>query len=104
MMKAQIKDTVKEHFEKELQSTGAAGGARDQGAVAVLHRPGRQLLRPRTGKIRQMVRRSLPAELAAKPQYTALKPLPVDQVHNGYFCRTSKGQAEGHQRQDPGRR
>ena len=48
---------------------------------------------PEDGKIRQWFIDAY-TETAAKSQYEPLNPLPVDQVHNGYFAVTSKGEAK----------
>ena len=41
---------------------------------------------------------------AARPQYRVLKPLPVEQLHNGYFAQSKKGMPKDTSGDDPGRR
>lgn len=92
VMKAQIEETVKEHFEKELkiQRTLRDGQRMKVLSLFFIDRVANYV--DNDGKIRKWFIEAYQVT-ALKSQYKELKPLPVDQVHNGYFAQT-KGQAK----------
>ena len=90
VMKVQIEETVKEHFEKELKVHNALPEGRRLKVLSLFFIDRVANYYEETGKIRQWFVEAY-QEIAAKPQYKPLKPLPVEKVHNGYFAQ-SKGQ------------
>jgi type III restriction enzyme len=93
VMKAQIQETVKEHFEKELKilRTQVAGKRMKVLSLFFIDRVANYF--PEDGKIRQWFVNAY-SDIAAKQQYRQLTPPPVDQVHGGYFALTNKGEAK----------
>ena len=93
VMKAQIQETVKEHFEKELRIHRTQPDGKKMKVLSLFFIDRVANYFPEDGKIRKWFVEAY-SEIAAKPQYADLKPLPVDQVHNGYFAVTGKGEAK----------
>ncbi len=93
VMKAQIYETVKEHFEKELRIHRTQPDGKKMKVLSLFFIDRVANYFPEDGKIRQWFTDAY-SELAAKPQYAAVEPLPVDEVHNGYFAVTAKGEAK----------
>ena len=92
VMRVQIRQTIKEHFDKELAITRRA--AEQQMKVLSLFFIDRVAnYAAEDGKIREWFVEEY-AKLAAEPAYKALKPLPVEDVHNGYFAQDKKGKAK----------
>jgi type III restriction enzyme len=93
VMKAQIQETVKEHFEKELKilRTQPAGKRMKVLSLFFIDRVANYF--PEEGKIRQWFVDAY-SDIAARQQYRQLTPPPVDQVHGGYFAVTNKGEAK----------
>ena len=85
LMRVQIRETVREHFEKELriQRTLPEGQRLKVLSLFFIDRVANYW--PQDGKIRHWFVESY-QELAALPKYAELPPLPVDKVHNGYFA------------------
>ena len=92
-MKAQIQETVKEHFEKELRIHRTQPDGKKMKVLSLFFIDKVANYFPEDGKIRQWFVEAY-SEVAAKPQYEPLKPPPVEQVHNGYFAVTGKGEAK----------
>jgi type III restriction enzyme len=89
VMRTQVRETVKEHFEKELAISRLPASERLKvlslffiDRVANYDAP--------DGKIRQWFVEAY-QEYAARPVYAPIHPLPVEQVHNGYFARDKQG-------------
>lgn len=93
IMKAQIQETVKEHFEKELRIHRTQPDGKKMKVLSLFFIDKVANYFPEDGKIRQWFIEAY-TEVAAKPQYEPLQPPPVEQVHNGYFAVTGKGEAK----------
>lgn len=89
VMKVQIEETVKEHFEKELKVHNTLPEGQRLKVLSLFFIDRVANYYEETGKIRKWFIEAY-RKIAAKPQYKPLKPLPVEQVHNGYFAQ-SKG-------------
>jgi type III restriction enzyme len=85
LMRVQIRETVREHFEKELriQRTLPEGQRLKVLSLFFIDRVANYW--PQDGKIRHWFSESY-QELAALPKYAELPLLPVEKVHNGYFA------------------
>jgi len=93
VMKAQIHETVKEHFEKELRIHHTQPDGKKMKVLSLFFIDKVANYFPDDGKIRLWFEESY-TEIAAKQQYEALKPSAVEQVHNGYFAVTRTGEAK----------
>jgi len=93
VMKAQIRETVKEHFEKELRIHRTQPDGKKMKVLSLFFIDRVANYFPEDGKIRQWFVEAY-EETAGKSQYQMLNPLSVDQVHNGYFAVTNKGEAK----------
>lgn len=93
VMKAQIQETVKEHFAKELRIHRTQPHGKQMKVLSLFFIDRVANYFPKDGKIRQWFVEAY-TEIAAKPEYADLKPLPVEQVHNGYFALTGKKEAK----------
>ena len=93
VMLAQIKETIKEHFEKELKihRTQPEGKRMKVLSLFFIDRVANYF--PDDGKIRNWFVEAY-QEIASQSQYEVLRPAPVDQVHSGYFAKTPKGDAK----------
>ena len=89
VMKVQIEEAVKEHFEKELKVRRLLPEGQRLKVLSLFFIDRVANYYEEKGKIRQWFVESY-QKIAARPQYKALKPLPVEKVHNGYFSQ-SKG-------------
>lgn len=85
VMRVQVRETVREHFEKELRirRTMPEGQLLKVLSLFFIDRVANYV--PADGKIRQWFTDAY-RELAASPKYRELEPLPVEKVHNGYFA------------------
>ena len=90
VMKVQIEETVKEHFEKELKVQRLLPEGRRLKVLSLFFIDRVANYYEENGKIRQWFVEAY-NRIAAKPQYRTIKPLPVEKVHNGYFAQ-SRGQ------------
>jgi type III restriction enzyme len=92
VMRVQVRETIKEHFEKELavQSKWPAGARLKVLSLFFVDRVANYA--DDEGKIRKWFIEAY-EELAAKPQYGSLALPSVDKVHGGYFAQ-SKGVAK----------
>ena len=95
VMKAQVRETVKEHFEKELRlhKTQPAGHRIKVLSLFFIDRVANYA--PQGGKIRVWFEEAY-ADLAARPEYRPLSPPPVRSAHDGYFAE-DKGVAKDSQ-------
>jgi type III restriction enzyme len=87
VMRVQIRETIKEHFEKEqrIRKTLPEGQRLKVLSLFFIDRVANYA--PADGKIRRWFVEAY-NELAASPRYRDVEPLPVDKVHNGYFAKT----------------
>lgn len=85
VMKAQVKETVKEHFEKELKIHRALPAGKRLKVLSLFFIDRVANYAPADGKIRQWFEEYY-RELAKRPEYQRLNPLPVESVHDGYFA------------------
>jgi type III restriction enzyme len=87
VMKVQIEETVKEHFEKELKVQRLLPEGQRLKVLSLFFIDRVANYFEENGKIRQWFVEAY-QRIAARPQYKALKPLPVEKVHNGYFAQS----------------
>jgi len=93
VMKAQIRETVKEHFEKELRIQRVVAEGQQMKVLSLFFIDRVANYYPDDGKIRRWFT-EVYSECSAQPQYKELKPPPVDEVHNGYFATSARGEAK----------
>ncbi len=88
VMRVQIRETVREHFDKELRIKkllpDIAGADARLKVLSLFFIDRVANYAAEDGKIRHWFIEAY-KELAALPKYRELSPLPVEQVHNGYF-------------------
>jgi type III restriction enzyme len=93
VMRVQVRETVREHFDKELRIRkllpGIAGADARLKVLSLFFIDRVANYAAEDGKIRLWFVEAY-KELAALPKYRELSPLPVEKVHNGYFA-ASKG-------------
>lgn len=89
VMRIQIRETVREHFEKELRIGKLLSGAPGAGArlkvLSLFFIDRVANYAAEDGKIRHWFIEAY-KELSAMPKYRELNPPPVEKVHNGYFA------------------
>jgi type III restriction enzyme len=89
VMRVQIRETVREHFDKELRIRkllpGIAGADARLKVLSLFFVDRVANYAAEDGKIRHWFIEAY-KELAAQPKYRELSPLPVEKVHNGYFA------------------
>ena len=89
VMRVQIRETVREHFEKELRIRkllpGIAGADARLKVLSLFFVDRVANYAAEDGKIRHWFIEAY-KELATQPKYRELSPLPVEKVHNGYFA------------------
>lgn len=89
VMRVQIRETVKEHFDKELRIKKllpyVAGPEMRLKVLSLFFIDRVANYAAEDGKIRYWFIEAY-KDLAAQPKYRELCPLPVEQVHNGYFA------------------
>lgn len=95
VMKAQVKEAIKEHFEKELKIHRALPEGKRLKVLTLFFIDRVANYAPADGKIRRWFEEFY-QELAVRPDYQRLKPLPVATVHDGYFAE-EKGMAKDSQ-------
>ncbi len=93
LMRAQVRETVKTHFDKELKLRKGLPPGERMKVLSLFFIDRVAHYYDENGKIRRWFIEAY-RELAAQPQYTELGLLPVEQVHNGYFARDRQGQAK----------
>ena len=84
VLKIQIKETIREHFEKELKISELAEGQRMK-VLSLFFVDRVANYAAADGKFRQWFIEFYD-ELSKLPRYATLKALPVEKVHNGYFA------------------
>lgn len=89
IMRLQIEETVREHFDKELMVSRLPQGERLK-VLSLFFIDRVAHYANQEGKIRRWFVEAY-QRLAQQPLYAALKPLPVEQVHNGYFAQDKHG-------------
>lgn len=89
VMRVQIEETIREHFRKELALKSRPPGERIK-VLSLFFIDRVAHYAEADGKIRRWFEASY-QKLAAQPEFAALTPLPVEQVHNGYFARDKDG-------------
>jgi len=85
VMRVQIRETVKEHFEKEMRIKRVMPEGERAKVLSLFFIDRVANYWPDDGKIRHWFVESY-NEVSAQAKYQELEPLPVDQVHNGYFA------------------
>ena len=85
VMRVQIRETIKEHFEKELRIRKTLPDGQRLKVLSLFFIDRVANYWPEDGKIRHWFVEAY-QEIAANPKYLELEPLPVDKVHNGYFA------------------
>ena len=91
VLKIQVRETIREHFEKELRIAQLPPDQRMKVlSLFFVDRVAHYV--EADGKFRRWFMESY-GELARQPRYAALTPLPVETVHNGYFAE-DKGKAK----------
>ena len=95
VMRAQVKEAIKEHFEKELKIHRLLPEGKRLKVLSLFFIDRVANYAPAEGKIRRWFEECY-QELAARPDYQRLKPLPVATVHDGYFAE-EKGMAKDSQ-------
>ena len=93
VMKAQIHETIKEHFEKELRIQRVVAEGQRMKVLSLFFIDRVANYYPDDGKIRHWFTEAY-EEISAQPQYEELKSPPVEDVHNGYFATSAKGEAK----------
>ena len=89
VMRVQIEETIREHFRKELAFRSRPHGERIK-VLSLFFIDRVANYAAADGKIRRWFEESY-RKLAAQPEFAELKPLPVEQVHNGYFACDKEG-------------
>lgn len=93
VMRAQVFETVKEHFEKELRIHNTVPEDQRMKVLSLFFIDKVANYAPDDGKIREWFVEAY-TEISAKDDYKPLKPPAVEDVHNGYFAQTKKGEAK----------
>ncbi len=89
VMRVQIEETIREHFRKELALRARPTGERIK-VLSLFFIDRVANYAAADGKIRRWFEESY-RKLAAQAEFAALAPLPVEQVHNGYFACDKEG-------------
>ena len=87
VMRVQIRESVKEHFEKELRVKRTLPQGQRVKVLSLFFIDRVANYAAENGKIRHWFIEAY-KEVSALPKYRELAPLPVEQVHNGYFSAT----------------
>jgi type III restriction enzyme len=90
VMQVQVRETVREHFEKELRIRRTLPEGQRLKVLSLFFIDRVANYAPADGKIRQWFTDTY-KELAASPKYRELEPLPAEKVHNGYFAQDKNG-------------
>lgn len=89
VMRVQLEETIREHFRKELALRSRPAGQRIKVlSLIFIDRVAHYVAAD--GKIRRWFEEAY-RKLAAVEEFASLVPLPVEQVHNGYFARDKEG-------------
>ena len=92
LMKVQIKQTIREHFDKELAFSRLPEGQRLK-VLSLFFIDRVANYDPQDGKFRRWFE-ELYQEFAQMPRYALWNPPPVAQVHDGYFARDKEGRRD----------
>jgi type III restriction enzyme len=101
IMKMQVHETVKEHLDKELRVRQQLPEGRRVKVLSLFFIDRVANYAREEGKIRRWFAEAY-EELSRKPRYAPLSPLPVEQVHDGYFAEErgiAKDSREGYESQ-----
>lgn len=93
IMRVQIRETVKEHLEKELRIRQLLPEGRRLKVLSLFFIDKVAHYADEDGKIRRWFVEAY-AQLSEKPRYESLGLPKVEQVHNGYFATDSRGKAK----------
>ena len=85
VMRAQVRETIKEHFEKELKLHRTQPAGRRVKVLSLFFIDRVSSYAPADGKVRHWFEECY-QELAKRPEYQQLHPQPVKSVHDGYFA------------------
>lgn len=89
VLRLQVEETVREHFKKELALHGRPTGERIK-VLSLFFIDRVANYAPADGKIRKWFEESY-RKIAVLPDFAPLIPLPVEDVHNGYFASDKDG-------------
>jgi len=90
VMRVQVRETVKEHFEKELRIKRVMPDGNKLKVLSLFFIDRVANYVSDDGKIRKWFIEAY-NEISVMPKYRELNPLPVDKVHNGYFASDKNG-------------
>ena len=90
VMRVQVRETVKEHFEKELRIKRIMPDGNKLKVLSLFFIDRVANYYSDDGKIRKWFVEAY-NEISGMPKYKELKPLPVGKVHNGYFATDKSG-------------
>lgn len=89
-MRVQVRETVKEHLDKELRILRTLPKERRLKVLSLFFIDRVANYADEDGKIRRWFSEAY-EELSKEPHYAPLNPLPVHEVHNGYFAQDKAG-------------
>ncbi len=89
VLRLQVEETVREHFKKELALRERRAGERIK-VLSLFFVDRVANYAPADGKIRKWFVEAY-CKIAAEPDFAAMNPLPVEEVHNGYFAADKDG-------------
>ena len=89
VLRLQVEETVREHFKKELALRERPAGERIK-VLSLFFVDRVANYAPADGKIRKWFVEAY-CKIAAEPDFAAMNPLPVEDVHNGYFAADKDG-------------
>ena len=89
VLRVQVEETVREHFKKEMALHGRPAGERIK-VLSLFFIDRVANYAPADGKIRKWFVEAY-RKIAAEPEFAALAPRPVEEVHNGYFAADKDG-------------
>ncbi|WP_119066368.1 DEAD/DEAH box helicase family protein [Rubrobacter indicoceani] len=92
-MRVQVFETVREHLDKELRIHRTLPPEKRLKVLSLFFIDRVANYTGEDGKIRTWFIESY-EELSKRPHYAVLEPLPVEQVHDGYFAEDKKGNAK----------
>lgn len=90
VMRVQVRETVKEHFEKELRIKRVMPDGSKLKVLSLFFIDRVDNYVTNDGKIRKWFIEAY-IEISALPKYRELNPFPVEKVHNGYFASDKSG-------------
>lgn len=93
LMQVQIEETIKSHFDNELRLKHLMSGDEQIKVLSLFFIDKVANYVDKKGKIRKWFIDAY-KEIKNLPKYSGLKPLQVEQVHNGYFSQDKSGKAK----------